>query len=176
VKRTTILKTATLSVCIALFASFALLPTVSAYGKANWQIGFAGTFVSPTFGNTGFWGWCAFVGESSGTDGDCQVSQYFHVPPQGFSLTCETDVQVTSWDMQPTSGQPPGFPPDDFFITGATITVNPSSPACIAAVGSLPSLPFDTGFPAAAGHYNYNALLHLFGQTGELQVTVTHVF
>ncbi len=155
-------------------AGVQMVPSVSAYGKANWQFGFAGTFITPGVGNDGFWGWCAFVGVSSGTDGDCQVSNYFHFA-NGPHVTCETSVSVTGWDMEPpTIPPPPGFPADDFFITSATLTVNPSSPACLSIFGSLPT-PFDTGFPAAPGHYNFNGLLHLFGQTGELQVQVTQI-
>jgi hypothetical protein len=43
----------------------------SAYGKANWQLTFAGTATFPATGNGfGFWGWCDLAGGvTSGTRG-----------------------------------------------------------------------------------------------------------
>src|SRR3989442_9893430 len=83
-----------LAAMLAVFAA----PPAGAYGKENWQIGFAGTATAPSTGfGFGFWGWCAFGGGvSSGTTGDCQFSQYFHTPAG--RLTCEVSLDVTSWD------------------------------------------------------------------------------
>src|SRR5713226_3119267 len=110
---------------ISLLVLLALLPasSASAYGTANWQTAFAGTFVTPGTVSTGFWGWCAFFGVTSGTDADCQVSQYIHVT-HSVSITCEVSADVTGWDIEP-SPQLHGMPGS--FITSGQFTVNPSS-------------------------------------------------
>ncbi len=138
-----------------------------AYGKENWQIGFAGTGVAPGTGQGfGFWGWCAFGGGvTSGTNGNCQISQYFHAPA-GSGLTCEESLAITSWDVGSNG---------DFFITG-TATVNPAS-ATVPCLASFP--PFSASFtgvdsmiPAAPGHFNLGAFA---GTRGELQIQVTQI-
>src|SRR5579863_2577330 len=128
-----------------------------AYGAENWQIGFSGTGVFPGTGQGfGFWGWCAFGGGvTSGNNGDCQVAQYVH-GPSGF--TCHESLDITSWDG---SG-------GTFVITG-TATVNPTSVTgpCLAFFpGSASFSGVNTGFPAAAGHYNFGNIL---GARGEFQ-------
>ena len=138
-----------------------------AYGAENWQIGFAGTAVAPGTGlGFGFWGWCAFGGGvTSGNNGDCQISQYFHAPA-GSRLTCEESLNITSWDVGSNG---------DFFITG-TATVNPAS-ATVPCLASFP--PFSASFtgvdsmiPAAPGHFNLGAFA---GTRGELQIQVTQI-
>src|SRR5579863_10250777 len=88
-----------------------------AYGKENWQIGFAGTGVAPGTGQGfGFWGWCTFSGGvTSGNDGDCQFAEYIH-GPSGSGFTCEESLDISSWDGSTGT----------FFISG-TVTVNPAS-------------------------------------------------
>src|SRR6266571_2186783 len=71
-----------LSILLMAVAALSFTPMVHAYGAANWQVGFAGTFVTPGSGSGGFWGWCDFAGgtgspAASGTDADCQTSVYF---------------------------------------------------------------------------------------------------
>ncbi len=137
-----------------------------AYGKENWQIGFAGTGVVPGTGvGFGFWGWCAFGGGvNSGNDGDCQISQYVHAPA-GSGLTCEESLDITAWDRSgPT-----------FLITG-TATVHPAS-ATVPCLAFFP--PFSASFtnvdsmiPSAPGHYNLGAFA---GTRGELQIQVTQI-
>ncbi|HEV2139342.1 MAG TPA: hypothetical protein VGR53_10930, partial [Nitrososphaerales archaeon] len=73
--------TAILPLALITFMSLSLVPVTHAYGKANWQVGFAGTITVPGSGGFGFWGWCDFAGgtgspATSGTDADCQVSTY----------------------------------------------------------------------------------------------------
>jgi hypothetical protein len=132
-----------------------------AYGSNdNWQIGFSGTAVAPGTGQGfGFWGWCAFSGVTSGTDGDCQMSQYFHSP--SFRVTCEVSLDITSWDG---SG-------GTFVINAATVTVHPSSQTQNCSTG----FPADTGIPAAAGHYNFTSFFLLPGERGSLQIQVTQI-
>jgi hypothetical protein len=147
----------------ALLVASAATPA-SAYGKDNWQLGFAGTATAPGTGQgSGFWGWCAFGGGvTSGNDGDCQVSDYLHLPGGG-GATCERSIDVTAWDG--TGGT---------FVISGTATSRPASPACL---GTFPPIfiGFDTGFPAAAGHYNLTSFFLLPGQVGELQVQVTQI-
>src|SRR5579863_9656901 len=134
-----------------------------AYGAENWQIGFSGTGVFPGTGQGfGFWGWCAFGGGvTSGNDGDCQVSQYVH-GPSGF--TCQESIDVTSWTG---SG-------GTFVINAGTITVHPTSQTanCLALFPGPGGFPVDTGFPAAAGHYNLGGK---GGVVGEFQIQVTQI-
>ena len=159
-----VLVAAMLAIAVTL-GIFAATPA-SAYGKENWQVGFAGTGVVPGTGQGfGFWGWCAFGGGvTSGNDGDCQLAQYFHAPAGG-GLTCEVSLAITSWTG---SG-------GTFVITG-TATVNPASATgpCLASFPPF-SASFsgvDTGIPAAAGHYNLGAFA---GTRGEFQIQVTQI-
>ena len=160
---------------LALILSIVLLtipmspPSLYAYGPgASWQIGTAGT--GTLFGSGfGFWGWCTFVGDTSGTAGDCQFSQYLHM--SNGNVQCETHFDITGWDtgpgtMTPLTGQP------DFFVTSGTITVHPApaTPACLAflmgagfnvvqtssSTGEFVAPPTDLGTPAGAGHYSFN--------------------
>lgn len=148
-----------------------------AYGAGeNYQIGFAGTAVFPGTGvGFGFWGWCAFGGGTSfsasglalsGTDGDCQVSQYFHSPSDG--VNCQQSLNITSWNVV-------GIPFFPNFSFSGTSTTNPSSAAaaCQLAGGVPPSFgPIAPGIPATPGHYNLNGL---FGTTGEFQIQVSAI-
>src|SRR6266567_8079474 len=82
---------------VALLGVLAATPA-QAYGAANWQIAFAGTGTAPSTGfGFGFWGWCEFTGGvTSGNDGDCEFSQYFHAPAGG-GFTCEESLDITRW-------------------------------------------------------------------------------
>jgi hypothetical protein len=144
---------------------FAATPAL-AYGKENWQVAFSGTGVAPGTGQGfGFWGWCAFGGGvTSGNNGDCEFSQYFHAP-SGSGLTCEVSADITSWSG--SSGT--------FVITG-TATVNPTSLTgpCVAIFpGSASFTGVDSMIPAAPGHYNLGALGP--GLRGTLQIQVTQI-
>jgi hypothetical protein len=149
---------------VAAIAIFFARPAF-AYGKDNWQLGFSGTGVIPGTGQGfGFWGWCAFGGGvTSGNDGDCQVAQYVH-GPAGSGFTCHESIDVSAWDG---SG-------GTFVIEAATVTVNPSSLTgpCLSFFPGPAGFPVDTGFPAAAGHYNFGGI---GGVRGEFQVQVTQI-
>lgn len=142
-----------------------------AYGTgASWQLGFSGT--GTLFGSGfGFWGWCTFIGSTSGRIGDCQVSQYLHGSTG--NVQCETAFDVTGWEaisgaLTSLTGKP------DFFVSSGTITVRPASAAlaCLAFLtgagfavgpGTSPGTlaitgPSDLELPAAPGHYNFNGL------------------
>ncbi len=132
-----------------------------AYGKANWQVTFSGTFVTPGSGGGGFWGWCDFAGGIfSGNDGDCQFSQYQHAPVgSGIpSFNCEVSLDNISWDA---SG-------GTFVLNAATVTVHPTSQTA----NCSQSFPFDTGIPAKAGHYNFGGMGAV---RGEFQAQVTQI-
>ena len=159
-------------VAAAALAGFAATPA-AAYGggPANWQLGFAGTATFPSTGfGFGFWGWCEFNGVSSGT-GDCQVTQYVHLPAGG-GVNCHQSINVSSW-----SGSGGTF----VFLSGTT-TTSPSSAAAACAApngpGGLPAsfnTPFDTMFPAAPGHYNLTSFFSFPGAVSELQLQVTRI-
>jgi len=136
-----------------------------AYGKENWQLGFAGTGVAPSSGfGFGFWGWCAFGGGvTSGNDGDCQFSQYIHTSAGG-GFTCQESLDITSWTGAGGT----------FVINAATAKVNPVSATgpCLALFPGPGGFPVDTGFPAAPGHFNFGT----FGPLkGEFQIQVTQI-
>jgi hypothetical protein len=146
----------------------AATPTALAYGSNDtWQIGISGTGVAPSTGfGFGFWGWCAFGGGvTSGDDGDCQLSQYFHAPAGG-GLTCEESLDITSWHVSNVG---------TFVVTG-TATVNPTSATapCLALFpGAASFTDSDTGIPAAPGHYNLGGLGP--GLAGEFQIQVAQI-
>lgn len=151
---------------------------VAAYGAANWQTAFSGT--GPGFG---FWGWCDYAGAtsfsfnglpSSGTTGDCQFSEYGHVPGV-FSGTCEVSMDLSSQGGQPAwqieTSSVTGGP--DFFVSGTAVT-HPATQTsfCGSLPGSPPTSPysnFDTLIPAHPGHLNATGF---FGTT-ELQIQET---
>ena len=144
-----------------------------AYGKENWQIGFAGTGVAPGTGQGfGFWGWCAYGGGvASGNTGDCEFAQYVHAPA-GSGFTCEESLDITSWDVGSNG---------DFFITG-TATVKPTSATvpCLAffpGPGLASFTGIDSLIPAAPGHLNLGTLALGFGPglSGEFQIQVTQI-
>jgi hypothetical protein len=160
---------------IALLA-FSSIPIAYGYGSGqNWQIGAAGTGTlcvpDGGCGGFGFWGWCAFTGTTSGTNGDCQFSQYLHQGTVLGTAQCETSFDVTAWHSGPSLANPSV---NDFFIDTGTMTVNPASAtaACVALLqgagfnvvqtgpgtGSF-SPSSDTEIPAAPGHYNLNGLV-----------------
>jgi hypothetical protein len=143
---------------------FAATPA-SAYGQDTWQIGISGTGVNPGTGfGFGFWGWCAFGGGvTSGTDGDCELSQYLHVSA-GSGFTCEESVDITSWSASTGT----------FVVTG-TVTVNPTSltgPCLALFPGAASVTDLDSGVPAAAGHYNLGGI---GGLRGEFQIQVVQI-
>jgi hypothetical protein len=159
-----------LGVTVPLIAIAALMAGAigtSAYGSAtNWQVGFAATGVAPGTGlGFGFWGWCAFGGGvTSGNSGDCQVSQYVHSPSG--RLNCEQAINLTSW-----TGSGGTF----VFLAGTSTTHPARATAGCPLIGGVPSTidtPFDTGIPAAAGHYNLGTF---GGLRGEIQAQVTQI-
>ncbi len=159
-----VLVAAMLAIAVTL-GIFAATPA-SAYGKENWQVGFAGTGVVPGTGQGfGFWGWCAFGGGvTSGNNGDCELEQYFH-SPAGSGFTCHESLDITSWDGSSST----------FFITG-TATVNPTSttvPCLLFFPGSASFTGVNSMIPSAPGHYNLGSLLP--GLPGELQIQVTQI-
>jgi hypothetical protein len=185
---------AILPVLIVALAAPMITPSVHAYGPANWQVGFAGTFTTPGSGNSGFWGWCAFAGgtgspATSGTDADCQISEYFG-PSHSFQV--RESISGTAWTEGPCT-LPPCVTASDFYITDGTMTLTGPTieqgihsgqaqqlpPSCtisgmtitcpLSVWESLGVYSPDTGIPAKAGHYNLNSLI---GQVGELQAQV----
>jgi hypothetical protein len=186
-------------------AALSFTPLAHAYGAANWQVGFSGTFVTPGSGSSGFWGWCDFAGgtgspATSGTDADCQLSQYFG---PGHIIQVEESIAGTAWGEGPCHF-PPCVTPTDFYITSGTMTmVGPTAAQIIAIAGpqllsvgctingSTVTCPLsiwsilppgcspgnciyspDTGIPTKAGHYNLNSVI---GGVGELQVQVVQL-
>jgi hypothetical protein len=133
----------------------------SAYGKANWQIAFAGTATQPGVGGLGFWGWCDFAGgasfnsagqATSGSSGDCEYAVYVH--NVAFTATCHESLDLNGWYISDNG---------DFFMAGtATVTPVAQTPFCESFPGDPSSSTFsnfDSLIPAFAGHLNLNGLL-----------------
>jgi hypothetical protein len=140
----------------------------SAYGKANWQVTFAGTATVPGGGGFGFWGWCDLAGGvTSGNSGDCQFAQYNHGAIPGLpNFTCHVSIDMTAWTGAGGT----------FVITGdASATPAAVATPCLEFFPGGPSFSgVDTGFPAAPGHYNLGSL-GVPGAVGEFNITVTQV-
>lgn len=139
----------------------------SAYGKANWQLTFAGTANVPSTGTSfGFWGWCDLAGgTTSGNAGDCQIAQYVHMPA-GSGFTCHVNIDLTAWTAAAT-----------FLITG-TATVNPTAettPCLSLFPGGSPFANVDSGIPAVPGHHDIGVEALNPAAVGEFNVTVTEV-
>lgn len=156
------------------------------YGKATWQTALTGTFVYPGTGSSfGFWGWCDFAGGvTSGNDADCQVAESVHTRG-GSGWTCELTVTGTSWNESVGYF----FPFPTFHVNGS-LTVRPGNLTeeqkdnCIgfyvtgdqtALVSDTTLHDVDTFIPTAAGHYDFNDLLPLFGGVGEFNFTVAKI-
>src|SRR6266581_2245149 len=124
-----------LSVLLMAVAALSFTPMVHAYGAANWQVGFAGTFVIPGSGSGGFWGWCDFAGgtgspATSGTDADCQTSVYFG---PNHAIQVEESIAGTAWSEGSCHLQP-CITHTDFYITSGTMTLSGPSAAGIIAI------------------------------------------
>jgi len=168
---------ALLPISLLAVLAFSFIPLAHAYGPgATWQIGFAGTGKDP-IGGFGFWGWCTFSGDTSGSNGDCQAEQYQH---GSVNVNCHTHFDASSWVAAPGFFASVGIPVNDFIITTGHVTFDSASSAaaCLSVIFPTPSIdlstgaltaPFDTALPAAPGHYNLNG----FGGLTELQIQVT---
>jgi hypothetical protein len=178
------------SALVATISMVALLSTsAGAYGPANWQTAFSGNFNTPGSGNSGFWGWCDFVGSTSGTDADCSLANYFFgATGASTGFLASERIHGSAWDEEPCSPMFCLFPgAQDFFITAGTVTLSgpsiaqavkagmvPTGPGQCTVAGTVATCPIsvleplgiyspDTGIPAAAGHY---ALRGIFGSPG----------
>ncbi len=191
-EKTILLSMATVLVSASLLVAPAI-PLGHAYGPAQWQVTFSGTFTNSTAHTTsGFWGWCDFAGSAadgqSGTSADCQVATYFFAG-NGASAgsLIHQSIMGTAWSIRPSTMPPlPGVPPDDFFITDGSMSVSgpfvvkfisqlpgPIPPGCTL-IGQVATCPLsfwesvglyspDTGVPAAPGHYSLANLLEAVG-------------
>jgi|SRR5215467_7273982 len=166
--RKSVLAATAVGVVTATLALVAIATPASAYGKANWQLTFAATGTFPSTGNgTGFWGWCDLGGGvTSGTTGDCQITQYVH-SAAGSGFTCHESLDLTAWTG--TGGT--------FLITG-TGKVTPVSltDACLGIFpGSSPFTDVNSGIPSTPGHFNFGVGAIFPGAVGEFNATVTQV-
>jgi len=141
-----------------------------AYGKANWQLTFAGTANLPSSGfSFGFWGWCDLAGGvASGTSGDCQIAQYQHVQG-GNSFTCHENIDLTAWTTTTGSGT--------FVISGSVAVVPVSlTDDCVGLFpGSTSFNGVDSLIPAVPGHHDLGVGNLIPGAVGEYNATVTQV-
>jgi hypothetical protein len=171
-------------------ASLSLLTTSSpalAYGSTDqWQIGFAGTFTTPSGELAGFWGWCAFGGSdgssaigTTGKTADCQSSNYFpflETGPGNQLNPIKISEDITGWKIETSAPPPKGTGLNDFFVTSGTAVLNGPGAAVLGIPAGVPIqiCPFtplcgDSGFPAMPGHFNRT------GPGFEIQIQITEV-
>ena len=166
---------------MAITFAFLILLIIVSYvsGKESWNAGFAGTAALPGGGHSDFTGLCIFVAAhklgpltlSSSVTGDCVVNQDIY-PSSGANFSCVVHASIAGWTMAP------GFTgAEDFFVTAATVTVDPTSVASLCLAVFFPAAnqstgmftgSFDTGIEAAPGH---NVIRGVNGFT-ELQTNV----
>jgi hypothetical protein len=125
----TTMKLATLTSALMIVSVFAsAYPVVHAYGPAQWQATFSGTFATPGGNRTGFWGWCMFGGSAPdgmiGTESDCQVTNYSFTANSGANtgFLLHEAIHGTAWSIAPATFPSPGLPPDNFFITDGSVS------------------------------------------------------
>ncbi len=157
-KSKTTLKLTAVSTLVAVSFLLATALPAHAYGNtAQWQIGFSFNCNDPkicgpvppgsppgttTPGTNGFWGWCEFG--ANGNDGDCQVTGYARTSLGIATAPNHQHVEVTGWTVAPGMAGPATF-----IITAGSVTNRgPGTPFPL-------TFPFDTGIPAAPGHYNF---------------------
>ncbi len=135
-----------------------------AYGNtAVWQLGVSQNCDNPSLCENlgGFWGWIEF--DNDGT-GDATFAGCGHlVGPFGGGGADAFQIEIEGWFIADGfTGMP------DFFVTGGTMTLTghtggPPVTVPLTTPDGKPideDHPFDTGFPAVAGHYD---LAQLFG-------------
>jgi hypothetical protein len=150
---------------VAFVFSIALTHTPSAhsYGSlAQWQIGLSFNCDNPTFCSDlgGFWGWAEFDSDNSG---DAEVAGCDHLQGGPAGGAQHISIEITGWTIGGNG---------DFFVTGEedTITGHTGGPPITVIINSEN---FDTGVPAAAGHYSVQALFGMQAPPGtnfEIQV------
>ncbi|HZY69658.1 MAG TPA: hypothetical protein VFF67_01600 [Thermoplasmata archaeon] len=160
---------ALVAVGAAVFA-MALVPAAKGDGTLPvWELGFSGTGTLGGHG-IGFWGWCSFTGNTSGTKGDCQVEHYLHLGG-GANLQCQAHFDIAQWYSANGSATPLTSAPD-FFVVSANLTVHPATQTanCTALLagegynvttvgsGAISMGLTDLLIPAAVGHYSYNGI------------------
>jgi hypothetical protein len=168
------MRTATRALKGALITSLALAfvisivaaraPAAHAYGPlAQWQIGLSFNCDNPTYCGSqlgGFWGWVEFDSDNTG---DAEVAGCSHFQGGGPAGAQHVSIEITGWTIGANG---------DFFVTGEedTITGHTGGPPVTVVV---PSENFDTGVPAAAGHYSSQTLFGMQAPPGtnfEIQV------
>lgn len=149
-----------------------------------WELGFSGTGSLGGHG-IGFWGWCSFTGNTSGTKGDCQVVHYLHLGG-GSNLQCSAHFDITNWYSANGSSTPLTAAPD-FFVVSANLTVHPTQQTAncsallagegynvsVSGPGAITMGLTDLLIPAAVGHYSYNGITIGPVTYKELQIQVS---
>jgi len=168
--RTAVVACAAGAVLTAGVAVVATATPAMAYGKANWQLTFAGTANLPSTGNSfGFWGWCDLAGGvASGNSGDCQIAQYVHAPAGG-GFTCHENIDLTAWTTTTGTGT---------FVLSGSVAVVPVSVTdlCLGLFpGSSPFAGVNSTIPAVPGHHDLGVGNLIPGAVGVYNATVTQV-
>ena len=151
---------------VAFVVSVALIraPSTHAYGPlAQWQIALSFNCDNPTFCGSqlgGFWGWVEFDSDNSG---DAEVTGCSHMQGGPLAGAQHVSIEITGWTIGANG---------DFFVTSEedTFTGHTGGPPVTIVI---PSENFDTGIPAAAGHFSSQTLFGMQAPPGtnfEIQV------
>jgi hypothetical protein len=163
-------KSTKFNIAIAVLIAFALLFSLApgkvlAYGNtAIYQVGISGNCDNPAICGQdlgGFWGWAEF---DQGGTGDATIAGCGHLISAGPVHAAGADFafyDISSWWVDKTTHT---------FMINATVTFtgkNPPPPQQITG--------FDTGIPAAPGHYNTKDLLGFSAPGVNFQMQVAQI-
>ena len=154
-----------LALVFTLSVALSRAPSAHAYGRlAQWQIGLSFNCNNVALCDSqlgGFWGWAEFDSDNTA---DAQLTGCQHFKGGGPAGAQHFSSDVTGWHVE--SG--------DFFIDNewVTVTGHTGGPP-VTVYDPTPPYPFDTGIPAAAGHYSTRTLMGMQAPPGtnfEIQV------
>ncbi len=176
-----------IATCTLLLLVPALVNQSHAYGKdAVWQVGFSENFNGPGSGQNGgggFWGWLeldnATGGYISGESADATLTGCGHAGAgTGLAGASHMNVDINGWYVAPSEQGPY----DSFWATGGTITFSGTlengtklmHPVTITIDQAVDQglFTYDSGIPAAPGHYNTMSLFgfQMPGVAAQIQV------
>lgn len=159
-----------LAMSLALVVVFAVgiarAPSAHAYGRlAQWQIGLSFNCNNVAYCGQqlgGFWGWAEFDSDNTA---DAQLTDCQHFQGGGPAGAQHFSSDVTGWFVGANG---------DFFIEHEVVTFTGGTGGPpVTVTDPTPPYPFDTGIPAAAGHYSARTLFGMQAPPGtnfEIQV------
>ena len=165
---------ALLPIALMTFTFLSLVPVTHAYGNSNttqlWQIAISGNFNGPGSGQNGgggFWVWAVL---NSDFTGDATVTDCGHgFPTAPYGGAQHVNADITGWTVGAGSAGP-----NTLWITSEidTVTGHTGGPPI---TFTNPAVPFDTGVPLVAGHYNTVDVLGFKAPGVSFQIQVVYI-